>query len=240
MNKVQSQIKNIAKWIETYVKSAKLKGVTLGVSGGIDSAVVAGIVSKFTNLQTQYVFINIGNSEFDCKCVRELANNLKTTIRTIDLQKEFNQLVKIFKIKNKMALANVKPRLRMTTLFALASEKKHIVLGTSNADELYLGYFTKFGDAGCDIMPIAHLNKSEIFDIAKELKLPKSIIQRAPSASLFDNQTDEREIGVTYKEIDAYLSGKKISLKSKQIIEKLHKINRHKLVLPLKMNNKNR
>lgn len=234
MNKVQKQIQNIAKWVNSYVTSYKLNGVTLGISGGIDSAVVAGIISKFTNLETQYVFMDIGNSTLDKKCVKELAKKLKVNIRTIDLKKEFQTFIKTIKVKDKMTLANIKPRLRMTTLFALASEKKHIVLGTSNADELYLGYFTKFGDSGCDLMPIANLNKSEIFEIAKELELPKSIIERAPSAGLFNDQTDEKEMGVTYKEIDAYLSGKKISLKSKQTIERLHKVNFHKFSMPLK------
>lgn len=238
MNKVQKQIQNIAKWVNSYVTSYKLNGVTLGISGGIDSAVVAGIISKFTNLETQYVFIDIGNSTLDKKCVKELAKELKVNIRTIDLKKDFQTFIKTIKVKDKMTLANIKPRLRMATLFALASEKKHIVLGTSNADELYLGYFTKFGDSGCDLMPIANLNKSEIFEIAKELKLPKSIIERAPSAGLFNDQTDEKEIGVTYKEIDAYLSGKKISLKSKQAIERLHKINSHKFSMPLKPKSK--
>ncbi len=238
MNKVQKQIQNIAKWVNSYVTSYKLNGVTLGISGGIDSAVVAGIISKFTNLETQYVFIDIGNSTLDKKCVKELAKKLKVNIRTINLKKEFQTLIKTIKVKDKMTLANIKPRLRMTTLFALASEKKHIVLGTSNADELYLGYFTKFGDSGCDLMPIANLNKSEIFEIAKELKLPKSIIERAPSAGLFNDQTDEKEMGVTYKEIDAYLSGKKISLKSKQTIERLHKVNSHKFSMPLKPKSK--
>lgn len=238
MNKVQKQIQNIAKWVNSYVTSYKLNGVTLGISGGIDSAVVVGIISKFTNLETQYVFIDIGNSTLDKKCVKELAKKLKVNIRTINLKKEFQTLIKTIKVKDKMTLANIKPRLRMTTLFALASEKKHIVLGTSNADELYLGYFTKFGDSGCDLMPIANLNKSEIFEIAKELKLPKSIIERAPSAGLFNDQTDEKEMGVTYKEIDAYLSGKKISLKSKQTIERLHKVNSHKFSMPLKPKSK--
>lgn len=237
MNKVQSQIKNIAKWITNYVNKYYLKGVTVGISGGVDSAVVAGIVSKFTKLETQYVFIDISSSALDKKCVKELANNLKTNIRTINLKKDYESLIKTIGISNKMSLANVKPRLRMTTLFALASEKKHIVLGTSNADELYLGYFTKFGDSGCDLMPIANFNKTEIFAIAKELKLPKSIINRAPSASLFGNQTDEEEMGVTYKEIDDFLSGKKISNKSKNIIQKLHKINKHKLLPPKKYKN---
>lgn len=238
MNKVQKQIQNIAKWVNSYVTSYKLNGVTLGISGGIDSAVVAGIISKFTNLETQYVFIDIGNSTLDKKCVKELAKKLKVNIRTIDLKKDFQTFIKTIKVKDKMTLANIKPRLRMATLFALASEKKHIVLGTSNADELYLGYFTKFGDSGCDLMPIANLNKSEIFEIAKELKLPKSIIERAPSAGLFNDQTDEKEMGVTYKEIDAYLSGKKISLKSKQTIERLHKVNSHKFSMPLKPKSK--
>ncbi len=238
MNKYQKYIKYLAKWITDYVNKYHLNGVIVGVSGGIDSAVVAGIIDKHTNIEMDCVYINIGNSLLDDKCIKQLNKYLKTNIKALNLDKEFSMFKNSLKIKQSLTISNLKPRIRMMTLYAIASEKKYLVLGTSNADELYLGYFTKFGDGGCDLMPLAHLNKHQVYEIAKELKIPKIIIERAPSASLFANQTDESEMGITYKEIDAYLTGKKTSDKSKKIIEKLHTVNSHKLVMPVKPNKK--
>lgn len=178
--------------------------------------------------------MDINNSKLDKECIEQLNNFLTHKIRTINLVKPCKKLIKCLKVSDKMTIANIKPRVRMTTLYALASTNKSLVLGTSNADELYLGYFTKFGDSGCDLMPIARLNKAQVYELAKELNIPKIIIDRAPSASLFEDQSDEQEMGVTYQEIDQYLSNKKISPKSTKIINTLHCNNLHKLSLPVK------
>jgi NAD+ synthase len=146
----------------------------------------------------------------------------------------FNQYKKTLKTKSALALANLKARIRMATLYAIAQENNLLVAGTGNADELYMGYFTKYGDGGCDLLPIAHLNKSQIFTIANLLKLPLSIIQREPTASLYDGQTDEKEMGVTYQEIDKFLSGKKINNNSLKVIHDSHRKNIHKLNMPIK------
>jgi NAD+ synthase len=178
--------------------------------------------------------MNINNSKLDFKCVELLKKQHQFKIIDIDLTSTFNSLKKLIKIKSKLTLSNLKARLRMATLYSVANENTLLVAGTGNADELYMGYFTKYGDGACDILPIANLTKSEVKLFAEELKVPQIIIDRPPSASLFEGQTDEKEMGVTYKEIDDFLNNKKISNESRSIIKSYHSKNLHKQNLPVK------
>ncbi|GHU47305.1 hypothetical protein FACS1894218_1430 [Bacilli bacterium] len=178
--------------------------------------------------------MNIGNSALDIQCVNDLKKQNKFEIIDVDLNTIYVQETNLLKLTSPLALANLKSRLRMTTLYALAQEHHLIVAGTGNADELYMGYFTKYGDGACDILPLANLTKGDIFTAAKALKLPTRIIERAPSASLFIGQTDENEMGVSYNEIDDYLCEKRVSESSRKIIEHAHMINNHKFKLPVR------
>jgi NAD+ synthase len=128
--------------------------------------------------------------------------------------------------------ANLKARLRMSTLYAVANALNYLVVGTDNAAETYTGYFTKYGDGGVDILPISNLTKREVRQWAREIGVPQAIIEKAPSAGLWLNQTDEEEMGTTYDMIDDYLDGKEIPDKDKLIIEKLHKCSYHKREMP--------
>jgi NAD+ synthase len=178
--------------------------------------------------------MDIRNSSLDFKCLNDLQKQKRFPIIEFNLLPIFNQYKKMLKIKNALALANLKSRLRMVNLYALAQENNLLVAGTGNADELYMGYFTKYGDGGCDILPIAHLNKTQIFNIAKILELPSSIIEREPTAGLYEGQTDEKEMGVTYREIDDFLMRKQINQKTLNIIKGFHHKNLHKFNLPIK------
>ena len=109
---------------------------------------------------------------------------------------------------NKAALANIAPRLRMITLYAIAASENRLVAGTGNRSEAYVGYFTKWGDGAHDFNPIADLTVTEIYEFLRYLKVPDYIINKAPSAALYDGQTDESEMGITYNELDQYISGK--------------------------------
>ena len=122
--------------------------------------------------------------------------------------------------------------MRMTTLYAIAAHYQYLVVGTDNAAEVYTGYFTKYGDGGVDILPITHLKKSEVYEWGKYLGVPQVVLDRAPSAGLWENQTDETEMGTTYKMIDALLDGEDIPEKDRDIIERLHRISEHKRVMP--------
>ena len=219
------------KWLYDYVHNAHKDGVVLGISGGIDSALCLALCNGKYKVKVKPYFINFNNSQLDVDCVKALEKQFKIKIPTLDIVCTYDAIIKACKIKDYMTKANIKPRLRMTTLYALAQQNNMLVLGTSNAPERYLGYFTKYGDAACDIALIARLLKKDIFEMAKLLKLPDIIITRAPSASLFENQTDEKELGISYKEIDAYLENPKtkIAPKSLKRIKQLHAASLHKV-----------
>src|SRR5690606_7818796 len=117
---------------------------------------------------------------------------------------------------------NLRARLRMSTLYTIANNLGYMVVGTDNKAEVYTGYFTKYGDGGVDLLPIANLLKREVYEWAKVLGVPNEIINKAPSAGLWDGQTDELEMGTTYDYIDAYISGNEIPEKDRVIIDKLH------------------
>jgi NAD+ synthase len=108
--------------------------------------------------------------------------------------------------RRQLALANVKPRLRMTTLYYLANRYNGLVVGTGNKTELAIGYFTKYGDGGVDILPLGDLNKTEVRGLARALGVPEPVISKAPSAGLWEGQTDEAEIGVSYDDLDRALA----------------------------------
>ena len=116
----------------------------------------------------------------------------------------------------------------MAILYAVAQKEKGLVIGTDNADERYVGYFTKHGDGACDILPIAHLVKGEVVEACKLYGVRDSLAERVPTAGLYDGQTDEKEMGVTYKDLDAFLLGAKIPEAPKNRIDYLHRISEHK------------
>ena len=131
-----------------------------------------------------------------------------------------------------MATANLKPRLRMTALYALANQLGYRVLGTGNLDELTVGYFTKYGDGGVDFLPLGSLTKGEVRDLARELGVPQQVIDKPPSAGLWANQTDEGEMGLTYQQLDAYLRGEEVPEDVRQRIQDLNAASLHKRTLP--------
>ena len=131
---------------------------------------------------------------------------------------------------DRSTLANLKVRIRMCVLYAYAQKHRGLVIGTDNKDERYTGYFTKYGDGGVDLLPIVHLLKREVVEACKIYGLSNHLAERTPSAGLFEGQTDETEMGVTYQELDDYLLGKVIDQKKKERIEYLHRISEHKRV----------
>ena len=129
---------------------------------------------------------------------------------------------------NDMAVTNIAPRLRMTTLYAIAAAENRLVAGTGNRSEAYMGYFTKWGDGAHDFNPISDLTVTEVFEFLEYLKAPRCIIDKAPSAGLFDGQTDEDEMGVTYKAIDDFLLYGTVNDKDKAVIDRYHSRSEHK------------
>jgi len=235
LNESNMEFKNITEYrnylinfLKDLNKKTNTEGYILGVSGGIDSAVLAGLLS-LAKIKNICLFMPCNSPEIDYECVRNLEDYFGLNILNIDLEDTFNVLKKSLKGDfNDFSLNQIKPRLRMTTLYSYANANNMLVLGTSNKCEWYLGYFTKYGDGGSDVAPLIHLDKNKIYELAKILNIPQIIIKRPPSASLFDGQTDEEELGFTYNDINNFLSDKQIDSNSYSKINNIHKKTEHK------------
>lgn len=229
-------IEYLCKFIKAKVQEANAQGIVVGISGGIDSALVVSLAKKALGDNFLGLIMPIDNMSFDLEHITKLEQNLNVKFKTVNLTKINRQLNEIYDLKNDMAIANIKPRLRMTTLYALAQEKNYLVAGTDNLDEFYIGYFTKYGDGGADILPISHLTKGEVRFLASLLDVPQEIINKKPSAGLWEGQSDEDELGFSYADLDFYLDHldnkeilkKHLSKTTITKIEKLHNNSVHK------------
>ncbi len=237
---LEQRISKTIEWIQAQVNNAGLKGVIVGLSGGIDSALASCLMKEAFPNNSLAVILPIKSSQSSITDAQALAQKIKIDTMTIDLtehhERLLNHIVKEAGNNEKMLRitdANLRARLRMVTIYSIASLYNYMVIGTDNAAEIYTGYFTKFGDGGCDIMPLAPLLKSEVYEWAKYMGVPNSLIEKAPSADLWENQTDEQEMGTTYKMIDSHLQGIEIPEKDKLIIEGLHKRSEHKRHTPV-------
>jgi NAD+ synthase len=200
-------ITEIQKWIKNYIISAEVDGVIIGISGGIDSAVTTVLcVNALGKENVIGLSLPCSSIPEDIRDAEQFARKLGIQFIKIDLTRIYNKFIEITSPlieSNQIAMANLKPRLRMMTLYYIGqSLGKYLVGGTSNRTELAIGYFTKYGDGGVDFEPIGELYKSEIRKIAKLLNVPKKIIKKPPSAGLWVGQTDEAEIGLTYEILD--------------------------------------
>jgi len=195
----------IAVYVKEKMEAAGLSRAVIGVSGGIDSAVMAIILNKVLKKKAIFVWM-----PFVRKCpfgnnVARLEEAFKMEIKKIYLDKVIQTFAKALPDGGNLVYGNLKPRLRMATLYYFANLKKAMVIGTTNRTEMEIGYFTKYGDGGVDIEPIADLYKGEIYEMAKRLKVPSEIIEVAPTAALWPGQTDEKELGLSYFQLDTAL-----------------------------------
>ncbi len=238
---IQNKIEKTVSWLREMGDKAGIKGMLVGVSGGIDSAVVACLIKKAYPDNSLGVILPIKNSAQDLRDAEELIATCGIKKLSIDLTTENESILKkviesmgesYLASNERLTDANMRARLRMTTLYTIANNLNYMVVGTDNAAEILTGYFTKYGDGGVDILPLANLLKSEVYEWAKVLGVPDSIINKAPSAGLWDGQTDESEMGTTYAHIDAYLRGEEIPEKDRQIIERMHRVTEHKRNTP--------
>ncbi len=229
----------LTSWLKNEVTKAGAKGVIIGISGGIDSAVVGAIAKKAFPNNSIGIMMPISNREFDKIDGVKLCEKIGLEYSIVDLKKECQELEQKLGLSNNLAKLNLQARLRMSTLYALAQEKSYLVLGTDNYAEYYLGYFTKYGDGGCDLLPIVQLHKSEVYKMAELLELPKSIIEKAPSAGMWNSQEDEKELGFKYSDFELFVNQKKVSINVATRILKLHQATEHKrqpIPKPLKTN----
>lgn len=241
----------IINWLNEYINKAGLKGFVVGVSGGIDSAVTASLCAA-TGRPVLCVEMPIHQAQNQVDRALELIDKLQSKYDlvssvNIDLSDTFETFKKaVPKAKNEavynLSLANSRARLRMSTLYYLAGTNASIVAGTGNkVEDFGVGFFTKYGDGGVDISPIADLMKSEVYEIGAYLNVPQSILKAAPTDGLFgDNRTDEDQLGASYDELEwamkqVYLNKKASDFTERQkevfnIYQRLHKANRHKMI----------
>jgi NAD+ synthase len=199
----------IVRFIQDTFEKKGFKNAVIGVSGGIDSAVIVALCVKALGNKHVYGFGLPCNEQKDINDSRKLAGLFDINYEEINIYPAVNEIadnVMGYNIgKDKSRWGNIASRTRMIILFDKSAQHKGLVVGTSNKTELMLGYFTSHGDGACALEPIGHLFKTEVFELAKYLGIPESIITKAPTAGLWEGQTDEGEIGATYKDIDLLL-----------------------------------
>ncbi len=219
------------KWLCNQVKSAGANGIILGLSGGIDSSVLAALGREALGREGVLGVIMPCNSnpndEDDAKL---LAETLDVRFTRVELSETFSTICRAIGGElSPLVCSNMKARLRMVTLYSLGQSNGLLVCGTSNRSEYETGYFTKYGDSGSDLMPLASFLKRDIRAMAKILGVPERIITKAPSAGLVDGQTDEGDMGFTYDVLDEYLASGKISDPSaKERIDAMRRRSEHK------------
>lgn len=196
----------ISDWITSAVREAGMKGAVVGLSGGVDSAVTAALCVKALGKDTVLgVIMPCESGMRDEEDARYVAVKFGMATSTVRLDRPFHALSEELDGPTGLARANLKPRIRMAVLYHFANAMSYMVVGTGNRTELMVGYFTKYGDGGVDILPLGGLYKTQVRELARELGVPEEIIKKPPSAGLWEGQTDEDELGISYEELDRAL-----------------------------------
>lgn len=242
----------LADWLRQRVSASGASGIAVGLSGGVDSAVVLRLAQLAVQDQVVGVLMPCHSDPQDETDAKLVADHFNASVIRVDLAPAYDRLAADLKsgisrlspspiltppestdIKARVPLANIKPRLRMSSLYYIANVMNYLVAGTGNRSELTIGYFTKYGDGGVDLLPIGHLLKSEVRALARALDVPASIIDKPPSAGLWIGQTDEEEMGFTYADLESYLTNgpEAVSPALAMRIERLVRASEHKRAL---------
>lgn len=209
----------IVKWIKQKIKTSHTKGLVLGLSGGIDSAVIAVLAKIAVGTENlMCVVIPCHSQKEDTIDAMRIVTKFKLVNCIYDLTYIYDYMNILLPFNaTKTSGGNLKARLRMSVLYSMANQYNYLVCGTGNKTEIAIGYFTKYGDGGVDIEPIGDLYKGDVVKLAKYLGIPKEIINKPPSAGLWIGQTDEKEMGITYEALEKNLEAEY----SKDISEKV-------------------
>ncbi|MEA3341466.1 MAG: NAD(+) synthase [Chloroflexota bacterium] len=198
----------VAAWLRERLINANAEGFVCGLSGGVDSAAVAALAARAVGPERVLAALMPCHSIVeDARLGQLVADTFDIPTITVALNAAYDALTAALPpSKHRLAAANIKPRLRMTALYYLAQSRNYLVLGSGNKTELAIGYFTKWGDGGADLLPLGDLDKTGVWNLARELGVPREVVERAPSAGLWPGQTDEGEMGITYRELDRVLA----------------------------------
>jgi NAD+ synthase len=244
-------VDDITGWLRERVERANARGLVLGLSGGIDSAVVAGLCQRASPGHVVGVIMPCHSDPLDEADARLAANHFGINLAKIDLAPAYDLLMRALSdavgglpsalerlhpddIRARVPAANVKPRLRMASLYFVANSLNYLVVGTGNRSEIVIGYYTKYGDGGVDLLPIGDLLKSDVRAVARELGVPTPIIDKPPSAGLWAGQTDENEMGFTYEELERFVVNGRgaVGREAVERIEHLARVSEHKRSMP--------
>jgi len=212
----------IKSFISFRVNEAKAKGVVIGLSGGLDSAVTTKLCVEALGKEKVFCFLlpTENTPKEDTEDALEFAKSLGVKYRIINISGIVKKIAST--IHNKMKkkeMGNIHARTRMIVLYYFANKNNYLVVGSGNKTELLMGYFTKYGDGACDIMPLGDLYKTQVRELAKHLKIPEKIINKTPRAGLWKGQTDESELGIKYEILDQILYGMEKGLKNNEIVK---------------------
>jgi NAD+ synthase len=235
---IEALADKLTSWIRDEVTARGCRGVVIGMSGGIDSAVLAVLCQRAFPESTLGVMMPCRSNPDDK--AHALAVAEKFAIPTVEVAldsvyESFMRELPEFRDNPELehlAQANLKPRLRMVALYYVANQRRYMVAGSGNRSEIAIGYFTKHGDGGVDIMPLGNLVKSQVRELARHLGVPGEIIDKPPSAGLWEGQTDEAEMGLSYEDLDGYVLTGEASEETRQKIEKMMASSAHKRSLP--------
>jgi NAD+ synthase len=244
---MSGRAQEISRWLAERVAAAGARGFVVGLSGGIDSAVVIRLCQMAAPQHVVGVMLPCYSHPQDEADARLVANAFAIPTIRVDLGPTYDELtgalhdathglpthVDVVDIKQQLPGANLKPRLRMTALYFVANSLNYVVAGTGNRSEITLGYYTKYGDGGVDLLPIGGLLKSEVRAMAKELGVPQPVIDKPPTAGLWVGQTDEDEMGFTYETLEQYLADPaSVPNDVAMRIAELRRASEHKRALP--------
>lgn len=232
--------KLLIEWIRDRVSAAGAQGVVYGLSGGLDSALVGALCQRAFPEDSLAVIMPCHSLAQDMEDARLVADALGLKTEVIILDQVYDLLLGLLNPagldnsskKMQLTLANMKPRLRMVVLYYYASIHKYLVVGGSNKSELTVGYFTKHGDGGSDLIPLGNLVKCQVRELARYLGVPDKVVMKPPSAGLWKNQNDEDDFGFTYAMLDHYLLGGEIPEDVKEKIDGMRKGSEHKRRTP--------
>lgn len=240
---MDKHIQIIVDWLRQQVRESHTNGLIVGLSGGVDSALIAFLIKRAFPNDSLAVIMPCHSDPQDVEDAIKTAEACGIDSQIVDISDTHETLLKTVQSGltekkqqradiSQLVDGNLRARLRMSTLYTIANHYNYLVVGTDNAAEWYTGYFTKYGDGGVDLLPIVHLLKRDVYTWAKHLGVPQSVLDRAPSAGLWEGQDDETEMGITYDKIDDFLSGKPIPEVDRDKVENMHRRTAHKRSTP--------